>query len=354
MNENSRRNRTIIFLLLGLAVFLSILIAAVLALRWISLHSLRESGPQKPVNLAQWIEQLRSGPDPPARREAAEMIASMGSEALIETLDAVAEIPEDGNLFHISPPVFDALAEVGPSAVDGLSEALRSPKPNVRSAAAKLLRQMGHEAEPAMESLASVLDDDMRWVRWYAADALGNLEGDAAAAVDALLAAAGHEDHYTRRRAIVALGRIGPPAKPAAPLLRTIEQEDPDRTVRRAAVLARHQIDIEAIAAAATANAEGDLLEQIEKLSHGDEYQRVAAAKALSQLGPRAARAAPVLARALDDSNKWVREAAAEALGTIGREARNYTPFLEKRLTDEAPEVRAAAREALAQITGKR
>ena len=354
MNEDSRRNRTIILLLLGLAVFLLVLIATVLVARWIRSYSAGESAPQKPANLAQWIEQLRSGPDPLARREAAEAIANMGSQALIETLDAVAEIPEDGSIFHIGPPVFDALAAVGPSAVDGLTEALRSQKPNVRAAAAKVLRQMGHEAMPAMESLTAVLNDDVRWVRWYAADALGNLEGDAAAAVDALLAAAGHKDHYTRRRAIVALGRIGPAAKAAVPVLQTIEQEDPDRSVRRAAVLARHQIDIEAIATAAIANAEGDLLEQIKNLSEGDEYQRVAAAKALSQMGPRAARAAPVLARALADSNKWVREAAAEALGALGRGARNYTPFLQKRLTDEEPEVRAAAREALARITGKR
>ncbi len=354
MNENSRRNRTIILLLAAVAVFLLVLIATVLAARWIRLHSLRESAPQKPANLSQWIEQLRSGPDQPARRQAAEAIANMGSQAMIETLDAVAEIPEDGSMFHIGLPVFDALVEIGPSTVDGLSDALRSQKPNVRAAAAKVLRQMGHEAKPAMQSLAAVLQDDVRWVRWYAADALGNLEADAAAAVDALLAVAGHEDHYTRRRAITALGRIGPAAKAAVPLLQTVEQEDPDRTVRRAAVLARHQIDIEAIAAAAIANAEGEVLEQIEKLSEGDEYQRVAAAKALSQMGPRAGRATPVLARALADPNKWVREAAAEALGALGREARNYTPLLQKRLTDEEPEVRTAAEEALTRITGKR
>ena len=130
-------------------------------------------------------------------------------------------------------------------------------------------------------------------------------------------------------------------------------EKDKDRDVRRAAVLALYQVNLEAIAAESAAAAGEGVRELIERLSADDEHESVSAANALAELGPQAADAVPALALALGRDSKWLREAGAEALGAVGRQSRYVVPALEKLLKDKEPEVRTAARKALDRIGGR-
>lgn len=61
----------------------------------------------------------------------------------------------------------------------------------------------------------------------------------------------------------------------------------------------------------------------------------------------------PPLIQALRDRDKWVRLAAARALGEIGTEAKEAVPALIKAVGDEEEWVRFAAARALWEITGQ-
>ena len=190
-------------------------------------------------------------------------------------------------------------------------------------------------------------------MRWYAAEALGNMGAEAASQVPALLRALEHPNPMTRRRAARALGRIGDPAKPAIALLMNIAQKDKNETVRSAAQAALNQINLPEIAAQALTQASAEIKELVKKLQGNDESDAATAAKALGEMGPRGAAAAPVLALALRHKSKWIREAAAKALGGLDGTAGDFLPALQSAAQDLEPEVRAAAETAMHQIKGK-
>jgi len=74
---------------------------------------------------------------------------------------------------------------------------------------------------------------------------------------------------------------------------------------------------------------------------------RVAAASALSQMGPASEQAVPALAAALTDNDARVRSMAAVALRSLGPRAEGAVPALIRALSDSAPYVRAPAADAL-------
>ncbi len=67
----------------------------------------------------------------------------------------------------------DALAQIGPEAVDVLAQALASPEPARRARAAAALHRMGHRA--AAGPLYGVLEDEHPLVRHHAHEALDEL-----------------------------------------------------------------------------------------------------------------------------------------------------------------------------------
>lgn len=84
--------------------------------------------------------------------------------------------------------VADALARMGPDAVPGLVEALRSPDDEVRAGAARALALMGPpDAERAVPDLIAALDDSSLIVRRYAVRAIARLGPAAKEATPRLL-----------------------------------------------------------------------------------------------------------------------------------------------------------------------
>jgi len=106
-----------------------------------------------------------------------------------------------------------------------LARTLSDPDPVTRGLAAIALRDMGEDAIPALDALASALKDADPNVRLMAANAIAAIGEDAAPAAQALIAAAsaaGEEVHVLRSVAS-ALGAIGKPAAvPALPVLRRL------------------------------------------------------------------------------------------------------------------------------------
>ena len=134
--------RTAIYCLFGLVAFLIALIGAVLVAR--QLRPLVARPRPAPPGLQEAIHQLEVAEANDNRLQAARKLVGMGPEAVIAALDRPGSA--DGAGPSISTAIAHALAEVGPEAVAALSQALGSPKANVRAGAATVLAEMGARA----------------------------------------------------------------------------------------------------------------------------------------------------------------------------------------------------------------
>lgn len=334
----------------ALAVFLLMLIGAVLLAR--HLRPLIAGHAVDPAALQPCISQLKVGTDE-SRQEAAAAIVAMGPDSLIAALDQITTEDRGNDKFLIVPGAVRALAGAGDDAIDALSEALRSPKPNVRVGAASVLREMGARGRNALGPLMVALQDENRWVRCSAIESLGNLGSEAEGAITVLVGLAGHPEAYTRRRAIDALGHIGPAAKEAVPTLTKAMELDSDASVRRAAYVALQQIRLPEIAEDSLAQADKEVRAIVTVLQADDDFAAIAAAKTLGDMSIQAKSAIPALALMLRHKDKWRREAAAKALGNLGLFANDFVPTLQVAAKDLEPEVRAAAEKAIEEIEGK-
>ena len=133
-----------------------------------------------------------------------------------------------------------ALCQMGPKgavAVPALGHALSDSNPRVRSLAAVALEAMGPVAVPALPELVRALNDPVDYVRVPAADALGAMGPAARAAVSPLAGRLRVKDEQVMvlRSVAEALGNIGPDAKDALPALRqTLQQLRVSYTVEAA------------------------------------------------------------------------------------------------------------------------
>ena len=183
-------------------------------------------------------------------------------------------------------------------AVPDLAKVLREGRPELRSAAAKALGQIG---KPAVPVLIEALRDEDGAVRLQTARALGRAGPDAKEAVAALIASLKDGRESVRQAAADALGEMGPDAKEAAsPLTRLFHDPSPQ--------------------------------------------MRQHARAALGQIGPTAVEP---LCAALNADKREVRLDALQTLALFGREAKAAVPSLRQALQDDDPKIRAAAADAL-------
>ncbi len=117
------------------------------------------------------------------RLAAAEVLGMLGAQAEKAVPKILTLI---GNDPAVGDRAADALANIGPAAVDGLSEALADPNPIVRIAAANALRQLGPAAARASDQLVTALGDSSPDVRRRAAAALGRCGTNRPSITDAL------------------------------------------------------------------------------------------------------------------------------------------------------------------------
>jgi HEAT repeat protein len=192
---------------------------------------------------------------------------------------------------------------------------------------------------PAVPALASALRHEDRLVRAGAASALGWIGREAAPAVGALRDAMRDDDKGVRIATIDALGRIGQAASPAIVAMVALGDDDPDvRSSMRDALrsIGGNPLYVSQLAA---------------QLPNGDEHVGEMAAYALGLVGPEAFPAVPALAAAIGKANRMVRLAAIRALADIGPLARPAIIPLVK-VVDDDPAVRTSVRDALGRIGG--
>ena len=194
-----------------------------------------------PQNCTIAIPVLVSGLSDGARagREAAEVLAMIGSPALPSLLDALqgedrrARIRAAESLGLMGPPARDA---VGP-----LMATLKEQDHRVQRPAARALGKIGPEARDAVPLLEELLKD--RYVRAAAAGALGSLRPEALTkSMDLFIEALHGGEGWSRRDAADILGDLGPAAKGAIPALQELRFDDCDRSVRDAAASALRRI----------------------------------------------------------------------------------------------------------------
>jgi len=251
-----------------------------------------------------------------------------------------------------------ALSSLGPDVVEPMIEALKNKK--TAHWAVLVLHDLGPDAKPAVPALLAILEDGDPETQAAVVEALGDI-GDPAA-IPKLVEIANDHPYDIEIVAAFALSKFGPAAKDAAPHLeKGLESDDPAMQTVCAYSLAMIFPDDEEKKKQAV-----ELL--VKAMTSDEEKVRVAAASALLQLNPdpeivkgpflaaiatsdEATRqgmfasiaslgeeVVPRLQRALKE--KPVRPYAARALGEIGPKAADAVPDLVASLEGESPEVR--------------
>lgn len=188
-----------------------------------------------------------------------------------------------------------AIAQIGgdPSLVIGkLAEFLKSENFFLRSFVLQQFARFGRKGAPAVESVVPLLDDkdpDIRYMATMVLSALGPAAKDAMPALAAKLADA---DLDVRRNATTALRAIGPFAADATPALaqNLMDMDDPYR---------REVIATLAIIGPGARGAVPDLIQCFKKAT--DDRERLLAIQAFELIGPDAKAAVPELIAAIQN-----------------------------------------------------
>jgi HEAT repeat protein len=198
-------------------------------------------------------------------------------------------------------------------------EALHSPEAETRCEAAYALGAMG--AEEGVPGLASLLEDPDRSVRIEASLALSKMTRGAGAAVPALTRALADEEPFVRMNAALTLFRLRQEARPAVPALIRALDDEANRTNMGMFACTIQEMAVLALGRASAGSEEG-VPALTAALNRGPVPRRVAAARALGDVGPAARSAVGplegLLEGLLEDDSKALRAAAAEALRNIG------------------------------------
>ena len=244
-----------------------------------------------------------------------------------------------------------ALSRIGAPAVPALAKLAGDKDDMTRSAAVYALGAIGKDAAPAIVELAKVLSGKITTIHPVAADALVKIGGSAVAEVQKVL---NDKDPDARKRALRILGRIGPSASPAVLEISRLAKDDPDKEAKLVAVQVLGEIGPGAASAIpvlkasledrSLRDAAQSSLVRIggvsvgpftEGLKSSEPEVRLAAAKALRELGEKAEAAVPALIASIKDPDRDVRTQAVFALGRIGPKAKAAVPALVDALEDE-------------------
>ena len=314
----------------------------------------------------------------------AEALARLGADAVDAAPALTRRLMRGG---ACSATTSHALEMMGAQGVPWLVQAMASTEENTLVWTADALSDLETLSAPAVGALHAALADERPAVRGAAADALRAIGPAADAAVPDLYPLTRHDDEELRMSAGSALAAIRGTDPMVQSCLRRMVREDPDEYVRTrmlealGPVLGRDPESLaflRQVAAApedeygAGAHAKGMLLERgvddpalIAEMTAGYEDEgfedALATADLLARAGPNGRSAAlPLLIRVLEWSpQESERVAAARALGDLGRVAAASPAALaalgkHTKDEDEEPEVVAACKAALEKIGNAR
>jgi HEAT repeat protein len=214
----------------------------------------------------------------------------------------------------------------------------RRENTRIRVLATTALANLGPRARAAVEPLRVALDEEDLQVRIGAARALWQIERQFDTKL--LLALAQGEQGYGSLMEV--WKDLGPEAQAAVPgLLQALQS--PDETMRRCATIVLGHMGPSILAKEA-------LWALAARLKDGSTAVRRGAARALGNMGPKAAEAVPDLVEALQDIDTDTRVEAASSLGNIGPAASSAAPHLGRAVKDAEPPVSRTAAYALGRI----
>jgi HEAT repeat protein len=338
---------------------------------WIR-DALRGIGPESVPPLLD----LAKNPDPRVRKRAVEALGEFhgSSSAPIPILiEALSDKDEE-----VRREAAVSLGQFGPKAkkaLPALTRALKDANKAVAVDAARALVLIGADPKEPIALLALCLHDthDFNWVLGLMA--LRELGPKARGAVPDLLTFVKSGDKMYRPVAFGILDSVGPVPKSQLPrLLNLLMEKDTDYPEILSLLGHMGSEAKEAVPAligflrahASDANRCRFTLRALGQIGPGaaaaapvireqlqDERCTIHATEALGGIGPAARSAVADLAVLLRDYDPACRKAAAIALGRIGRDAEAALPLLRSALRDDDKEVRPAAAKALARIAGK-
>jgi HEAT repeat protein len=232
----------------------------------------------------------------------------------------------------------DVLKMLGPDAVAGLTEALKSKDLDLRRGAVRGLAMLGPAARPAVPALKQALKDEDLGVRVGAATDLAGLGVRDAELVAVLTESLTCRDQDLREQAVGTLATLEPVTKPAAPALLRIFKDPDEGNLRILAARALVGVgqEVEAVEPALVA-----------ALEDRNPEVRQAAVQAFVGVGSRDPAAIPALIAMLRDPTLHGPNASRQALLTFGDRA---IPALLEAARDKDPDVRAAAFEVLPHV----
>jgi HEAT repeat protein len=298
------------------------------AVRERAVHALGRIGPGAVDALPAVVDAARAADGAPAYGQA---LAEIGPKALPVLLGVLQKgKPEEGKW------VMRVLHNFGPPAVPVLAEALKNPDPEMRSAAAAALGEMGRDGAAASSALFALTKDSVPSVQAAGLRALVAVHADTGRLKPLLEAGLKNSHPGVRKAAAAGLASLGDTAALGVNgLVDLLDDENP--AGRLAAVQALGQLGPKAEPAVQPLLAHLD-----------DPVLQGAALETLGLIGPASEPAVPRLIELAKNSE--LRPAVMVVFSKIGRGAGAALPSIYRAVNDSAPEVRAPAIAALASV----
>lgn len=278
---------------------------------------------------------VTDSPKPEARKHAIALLGRLGkgNPQVIAAVHRTATDPDD----QVRALAYRVLIFWNELTLDEAIAGLRDASPQIASDVASTAEHLSEDAEALVPDLIRLFDrDDTKCAALQGLWALGPAARSAAPHVVTLLETEQHQRHVVSLLGIEwhpdlvldVLGKFGAEEERLAPHVEPYLFERSYGDSCRAAANALKQISPEAARAAVP--------ELIEHLRRGGPRDRVRAAAALSGLGTLAEQATPALIGALSDAEEWARIYAARALGKIGPPAAAAVPALLNAARDQS------------------
>ncbi len=230
------------------------------------------------------------------------------------------------------------LAMGGPSTAPKVADFIADPSHQVRKKAVETLAGWGQQAEPALGKLFEHLRNTEAGIRAAAAEALARMGSKKAA--NGLERACKDKNPGVKVWGHAGLSKIEGDCEEhmenVAEILKSGDMQNPGAAA-----------DAMLLMNCASKDAIADL---IDALKDSNEPLRAAAARAIGNIGPKAAAAVPTLMGILGEKGWRIRQATLLALAKMGAQAAPAVALLAKILKDPAPRFRELAAHALGEI----
>lgn len=266
------------------------------------------------------------------------------------------------------------------SSFSALIVELREGDYETRIKALSTLKRLGPNADPAIPTLNTMLEDDNPNIRAATAEALGALGTDAKSSVPLLISRLKDDkDGYVRRASADALARIGVRDQEvlsalkkslcdgdkrvqveAAVALATLDPDNPDAIPTLTRLIKDEDEVIRALVATClggivTTKVKLAIPALVMSLKDSEVGVRVSAAQSLGLICEESEIAVPALIeRVINEEARLARIFAVQALGEYGLEAKAAIPALTRALNDSDEQIRVAAAQSLASIKSSR